>query len=135
MLERLGQPGGAAVSERPWPGVDARLSRYAYLVSLLPAAVARDLDLRVELRRRAISSYTPRPDGGGLLVRTDAHPHDAWREFYAITARVGRRVFRTVNGPLPHPDALRAEAGEEAAWEALFERPLGEAVEAAFEDD
>ena len=33
--------GGAAVSERPWPGVDARLSRYAYLVSL-----RRDLEDR-----------------------------------------------------------------------------------------
>src|SRR5215212_2599838 len=51
------------------------------------AAVARDLGLAVELRRRAISSYTPRPEGGGgLLVRTDAAPNDAWREFYAMTA-------------------------------------------------
>ena len=40
VLERRGHVGGAAVSERPWPGVDARLSRYSYLVSLLPHAVA-----------------------------------------------------------------------------------------------
>ena len=40
LLERRGHVGGAAVSERPWPGVDARLSRYSYLVSLLPRAVA-----------------------------------------------------------------------------------------------
>jgi phytoene dehydrogenase-like protein len=38
VLERLDHLGGAAVSESPWPGVDARLSRYSYLVSLLPAA-------------------------------------------------------------------------------------------------
>jgi phytoene dehydrogenase-like protein len=135
VLERREHSGGAAVSERPWPGVDARLSRYSYLVSLLPRAIARDLGLGVELRRRAISSYTPRPDGGGLLVRTDASPHDAWREFYAMTARVGRRVFPTLTQPLPARDELRAEVAEDAAWEALFERPLGEAVEAAFEDD
>ena len=135
VLERRDHAGGAAVSERPWPGVDARLSRYSYLVSLLPAAVARDLGLGVELRRRAISSYTPRPDGSGLLVRTDAAPHDAWREFYAMTARVGRRVFPTLTQPLPSRDALRAEVADDAAWEALFERPLGEAVEAAFDDD
>src|SRR4051794_18393439 len=120
VLERRDHPGGAAVSERPWPGVDARLSRYSYLVSLLPAAVVRDLGLGVELRRRAISSYTPRPGGGGLLVRTDAVPHDAWREFYAMTARVGRRVFPTLTRPLPTRDALRAEVAEDAAWAALF---------------
>ncbi len=135
VLERREHAGGAAVSERPWPGVDARLSRYSYLVSLLPAAVARDLGLAIELRRRAISSYTPRPDGSGLLVRTDAVPHDSWRAFYAMTARVGRRVFPTLTQPLPSRAALRAEVAEDPAWEALFERPLGEAVEAAFEDD
>jgi phytoene dehydrogenase-like protein len=135
VLERMEHTGGAAVSERPWPGVDARLSRYSYLVSLLPAAVARDLGLGVELRRRRISSYTPRPDGSGLLVRTDSALHDAWREFYAMTARVGRRVFPTLTRPLPAREALRAEVAEDGAWEALFERPLGEAVEAAFADD
>src|SRR3954465_12363094 len=67
VLERRGNTGGAAVSERPWPGVDARLSRYAYLVSLLPAPLAAELGLGVPLRRRGISSYTPRQDGTGLL--------------------------------------------------------------------
>ena len=52
-----------------------------------------------------------------------------------MTARVGRRVFPTLTQPLPSRDALRAEVAEDAAWEALFERPLGEAVEAAFDDD
>ena len=135
VLERREHTGGAAVSERPWPGVDARLSRYSYLVSLLPDAIARDLGLGVELRRRSISSYTPRPDGSGLLVRTDAAPHDAWREFYAMTARVGRRVFPTLTQPLPSRGELRAEVAEDAAWEALFERPLGEALDAAIADD
>ena len=41
VLERMEHTGGAAVSERPWPGVDARLSRYSYLVSLLPRAQCR----------------------------------------------------------------------------------------------
>jgi phytoene dehydrogenase-like protein len=135
VLERRARPGGAAVSERPWPGVDARLSRYSYLVSLLPRAIVRDLGLRVELRRRAVSSYTPRPDGSGLLVRTGEAPHDAWRAFYAMTSRVGRRVFPTLTQPLPSRDALRSEVSEDAAWEALFERPLGEVLDATFPDD
>src|SRR5213080_1652230 len=100
VLERRDQVGGAAVSERPWPGVDARLSRYSYLVSLFPRALAEELGLGVELRRRAISSYTPRPDGTGLLVRSGAAPHDAWRYFYAMAERVGRAIFPTFTEPL-----------------------------------
>src|SRR3954451_20680658 len=61
VLERLDHLGGAAVSERPWPGGDARLSRYSYLVSLLPRQIVDDLGLRLELRRRRYSSYTPDP--------------------------------------------------------------------------
>jgi phytoene dehydrogenase-like protein len=135
VLERRGHTGGAAVSERPWPGVDARLSRYAYLVSLLPAPLAAELGFGVPLRRRGISSYTPRPDGTGLLVRTGEAPHERWRAFYAMTSRVGRRVFPTLTQPLPSRDALQREVSEDAAWAALFERPLGEAVDAAFDDD
>ena len=63
VLERRDHVGGAAVSERPWAGVDARLSRYSYLVSLLPRAIREELGLSIELRRRSVSSYSPRPDG------------------------------------------------------------------------
>ncbi|MGE6738355.1 FAD-dependent oxidoreductase, partial [Streptomyces sp. NPDC059900] len=45
LLERLSATGGAAVSSRPFAGVDARLSRYSYLVSLLPRKIVRDLNL------------------------------------------------------------------------------------------
>src|SRR4051794_1541286 len=135
VLERRAQLGGAAVSERPWPGVDARLSRYSYLVSLLPAHVAADLGIGVPLRRRAISSYTPRPDDTGLLVRTGEAPDDRWRAFYAMTSRVGRRVFPTLTRPLPTREELKREVGEDAAWEALFERPLGETLMEHFPDD
>jgi phytoene dehydrogenase-like protein len=135
VLERRDHVGGAAVSERPWPGVDARLSRYSYLVSLLPRAVAAELGLGVEMRRRGVSSYTPRPDGrGGLLVRAGEAPSPAWRDFYAMTARVARAVFPTFTEPLVSRAELRARVDDDAAWEALFEAPLGEAL-GVFEDD
>ena len=54
VLERSDHVGGAAVSERPWEGVDARLSRYSYLVSLLPRAVAQELGLKTELRHLSL---------------------------------------------------------------------------------
>ncbi|MCW1957766.1 MAG: NAD(P)-binding protein, partial [Mycobacterium sp.] len=71
LLEKLSQVGGAAVSAHAFDGVDARLSRYAYLVSLLPARIVEDLGAAVHLARRRYASYTPNPaDGGhtGLLI-------------------------------------------------------------------
>ena len=55
LLERLQHVGGAAVSSQLFDGVDARLSRYAYLVSLLPARITADLGATVRLARRAYS--------------------------------------------------------------------------------
>ena len=61
VLERLDVLGGAAISAEAFPGLDARLSRYSYLVSLLPRSIATDLGLKVSLVRRRYSSYTPVP--------------------------------------------------------------------------
>jgi phytoene dehydrogenase-like protein len=135
VLERRDQVGGAAVSERPWPGVEARLSRYSYLVSLMPRALRVELGLGVEMRRRAVSSYSPRPDGSGLLVRADSPPHANWKAFQEMTARVGAAVFPSLTEPLVSREELRARVGDDAAWEALVERPLGETLARHFEDD
>jgi phytoene dehydrogenase-like protein len=135
ILERRDHVGGAAVSERPWEGVDARLSRYSYLVSLLPHAIVEDLGLPIELRRRSVSSYTPRGDGSGLLVRTHAPPHRAWSDFYAMTSRVGQAVFPTLTEPLVSRSELRARVDDDEAWEALVEQPLSHVLERSFEDD
>ncbi|GGT79577.1 phytoene desaturase family protein [Streptomyces lateritius] len=148
VLERLGSTGGAAVSTRPFEGVDARLSRYSYLVSLLPGKIVRELGLRFAVRKRSVSSYTPKGDGG-LLVgggpdRTRAsfaaltgsdREYEAWQAFYGRTARVAARVFPTLTEPLPTRDALRARVDDETAWRMLFEEPLGVAVEETFADD
>src|SRR5947208_15658946 len=71
VLERNAEIGGAAVSVRAFDGVDVRLSRYSYLVSLLPSRIVEDLGLGVRLADRRFSSYTPDPatDGrSGLLI-------------------------------------------------------------------
>jgi len=149
LLERLPATGGAAVSSRAFAGVDARLSRYSYLVSLLPRKIVDDLGLRFAVRRRRISSYTPRGDTGLLVDAEDAgrtreqfvrltgsdRDFAAWQRFYAMTRKVAEAVFPTLTGPLPTRAELERRIGDPAAWEALFERPLGEAVEAAFADD
>ena len=59
LLEKNDYIGGATTSQRLFPDYDARLSRYAYLVSLLPHKIIEDLGLKLELRRRAVASCTP----------------------------------------------------------------------------
>ncbi|MFE9452767.1 phytoene desaturase family protein [Streptomyces sp. NPDC006739] len=152
VLERLGRTGGAAVSTRPFAGVDARLSRYSYLVSLLPRKIVRDLGLNFRVRGRTVSSYTPveragRPTGllvGGGERRTreafarltgGAREYEAWKRFYGMTGRVAERVFPTLTAPLPTREELRARVDDEAAWRALFEEPVGVTIEENFNDD
>ncbi|KIZ17142.1 phytoene desaturase family protein [Streptomyces natalensis] len=152
VLERLDHTGGAAVSTRAFAGVDARLSRYSYLVSLLPQKIVRDLGLRFAVRKRTVSSYTPavrdgRPTGllvGGGEARTreaftqltgSDREFAAWQRFYGTTHRLAQRVFPTLTEPLPTRAALRARIDDDATWHALFERPLGETIEETFADD
>jgi phytoene dehydrogenase-like protein len=153
VLERLNRTGGAAVSSQAFTGVPARLSRYSYLVSLLPSAIIGDLGLRIELRRRRVSSYTPAVRHGratGLLVDSEDpagtaagfarltgsdREFAAWRDFYGMTQRIAERVFPTLTGPLPSRAELRRRIADDRAFEALFTRPLGEVIEETFADD
>jgi phytoene dehydrogenase-like protein len=152
VLERRDHVGGAAVSERPWPGVDARLSRYAYLVSLLPQRIVDELGLGIRLGRRRISSYTPLPGDPSRAVLVDREDRsrteasmaaatgdpaaiEGWDRLYGICARVAQAVFPTMTEPLLSADDLRARVGDDAAWAALFERPIGELVEECLGDD
>jgi phytoene dehydrogenase-like protein len=153
VLERRDEVGGAAVSERPWAGVDARLSRYAYLVSLLPRQIAGELGLRLTLARRPVASYTPDPRVGGarglLVDETDAAATRAafravtggdaelraWERFHAGIAGFARRIFPTLTEPLRTREELRRIVADDAVWEALVQAPLDEVVAATFADD
>jgi phytoene dehydrogenase-like protein len=151
VLERRDHVGGAAVSERPFAGVDARLSRYAYLVSLLPHSIVDELGLQLRLGRRRISSYTPLPHdpSRGLLVDAIDSERTAvalaaaggmeaiagWERLYALCGRVARALFPTLTEPLRSPADLRDRVGDDAAWTALVERPIGELIEDCLSDD
>jgi len=136
VIERRDHVGGAAVSEQPFAGVDARLSRYAYLVSLLPRAIVSELGLDLTLLRRRVSSYTPVPGEPerGVLVAEHA-PSEGWERIYAACATVARAVFPSLTEPLLSPGDLRARVGDDAAWAALVERPIGELIEEHLDDD
>src|SRR2546421_9007006 len=71
LLEKNDYIGGATTSQKVFPDYDARLSRYSYLVSLVPEKIIRDLGLNLELRQRATGSFTPyikRGQHDGLLL-------------------------------------------------------------------
>ncbi|PWD51447.1 hypothetical protein C8046_13060 [Serinibacter arcticus] len=155
LLEAADHLGGAAVSAQAFDGVDARLSRYSYLVSLLPRQIVDDLGLDVELVRRRYSCYTPDPADPtrGLLVDNEADDAERvrafervdagsdvepWNAWYDATARLAEVLFPTLTQPLPTrsqvADAARA-AGAGEAWHDVVERPIGEAVERRFTSD
>lgn len=156
VLERLDRVGGAAVSDQLFPGVEARLSCYSYLVALMPYAVVRDLELDLELRSRPVASYTPVFADGradGLLVerrpgaatvdsfrRVTGSDRDwaAWQRFYARIARAARVIAPSLLEPLPGRGVLMKavrEACGSSFWGEFMEQPIGEIVERTFAHD
>ena len=151
LLERLGHVGGAAVSAQIFDGVHARLSRYAYLVSLLPTRIVDDLGATVRLARRPYSSYTPDPAAAGrtgLLIGPhctfDAvgahHDERAFATFYQRCRLVTERLWPTLLEPLRSRHQARArvadgDAEADAAWQAMVDRPIGHAIADALDND
>ncbi len=151
VLEAADHVGGAAISAEVFPGVGARLSKYSYLVSLLPQSIRDDLDIDLTTIRRSVSSYTPDPldPTRGLAIPEDDEQAlraefrrltgsdddaDAWIDFYARTRRVAAVVFPTLTGPLPSREQIRAQLDPQD-WTDFFERPLGEVLERTFTSD
>ena len=159
LLEKNDYIGGAATSQQVFPNYDARLSRYAYLVSLLPHKIIRDLGLKLELRRRATASCTPYVSHGHhnalLLSNVDEEvsrrsmfeltgndtEYEALKRFYALPRVFAERVWDSMLEPLVSKgDMARwfkddpAGAGRES-WHSLVEEPLGNAIERYLRDD
>ena len=154
VLERLDEWGGAAVSHQAFPGVDARLSRYSYLVSLLPQKIIDELSLPISLAKRRYSSYTPVPgESVGLLIDNEdadltqesfarlgaAEDFPAWNSFYSTTGALAKALFPGVTDPL----ITRSEAKDHVArvtgvpdvWDRFIETPIGDVIEKTFSHD
>jgi len=156
VLERADHLGGATVGEVLFPPHPARLSRYSYLIALMPDELIRRLGIEVTLASRAVSSYTPvKLDGRatGLLVErrpgtaTEASFAEvtgygddfrAWQQFYGEVADLARAVAPALTGPLRRRAQVRgtaiAAAGEQI-WTDLVDQPIGEAIVRRFQDD
>ncbi|OBE92074.1 hypothetical protein A5775_14585 [Mycobacterium sp. 852002-10029_SCH5224772] len=152
LLERLEWIGGAAVSAHAFDGVGVRVSRYSYLVSLLPSRIVDDLGARVRLARRPFSSYTPDPATGGrsgLLIGAPgatfaaigaADDADGFAAFYQRCRLVTERLWPTMLEPLRRREEARrcvvaTDRAAAAAWRAMIEEPIGNAIADAVGND
>jgi phytoene dehydrogenase-like protein len=158
LLEKNDYIGGATTSQQVFPDYDARLSRYAYLVSLFPQKIIRDLGLTLELRRRAIASCTPYSPRGGqhgalLLSNVDEEisrrsmyeltgndtEYGALKRFYTLPRVFAERVWDSMLEPLVSKEEMargfKADETSREAWRSLVEEPLGDAIERYLRDD
>ena len=153
ILETNNEVGGATTSEQVFEGVDARISRYSYLVSLLPDQILSDLDLKFETISRKISSYTPYLKNGkqaGLLVKrvwdqsnvesfkslTNTEVESkAWYEFYDQVSKFAKVISPTLLKPLPTKSEIKSALADDQIWRMLIEQPLGKVLDERFKDD
>src|SRR5438105_6494532 len=157
VLEKNNYTGGAATSQKVFPDYDAHLSRYSYLVSLLPEKIIRDLGLKLELRRRAPSSFTPYLNHGqhdGLLLSNvdeevgrqsmfeltgSDTEFTQMKEFYNLSRVFAEKVWDAMLEPLIAREEFRrrfnADDVSREAWRSLVEEPLGTAIERYLKND
>ena len=153
VVEANAEVGGATTSVRAFPEYDARLSRYAYLISLLPDKIISDLGLNFECISRKVSSYTPYSRDGkdlGLYVarQWDQETADsfdqldpsgkewqAWQDFYNEIAEFAQKIAPTMLKPLMTRSELKSKIDMPNAWDYLVEKPIGEIIKKRFHND
>jgi phytoene dehydrogenase-like protein len=152
ILEKNDSLGGATVSQKVFPEYEARLSRYSYLVSLLPDQIIKDLGLKFKTIEREVSSFTPENIDGkdlGLLINrglvgqtTDdflamtgnRDEITAWQNFYADVQKLADAIAPTMLEKLPTRSELREKVGNRI-WEEIIENPLELVLEERFKSD
>ena len=157
LLEKNNYIGGATTSQRVFPDYEARLSRYSYLVSLLPEKIIRDLGLKLELRRRATGSFTPyikRGQHEGLLISNvdeeqsrrsivdltgSEAEFEQMKKFYDLSRVFAEQTWDSMLEPLVSREEMKRQFEVDdvsrEAWRSLVEEPLGRALERYLQDD
>lgn len=150
ILEANPEIGGATQSVRSFPEYDANLSRYSYLVALLPDKIVDDLGLSFECISREVSSYTPYGQDKGLYVARvwDSKTEDsfkeldptgtegrAWQTFYAEVAEFAEKIAPTMLEPLKTRSELKSQINLDAIWQYLIEEPIGKVITERFHND
>ena len=150
ILEANSEIGGASQSVRTFPEYDANLSRYSYLIALLPDKIINDLGLSFECISREVSSYTPYGANKGLYVSRvwdkatensfkeldpSGEEGGAWQDFYAEVAQFAERIAPTLLEPLKTRSELRQLIDLDPIWQYLVEEPIGKVITERFSND
>jgi len=150
ILEANPEIGGASQSVRTFPEYDANLSRYSYLIALLPDKIISDLGLSFECISREVSSYTPYGENKGLYVSriwdalTESSFNEldpsgkeakAWQTFYAEIAEFAEKIAPTMLQPLKSRSELKQQIDLDATWQYLIEEPIGKVITERFHND
>lgn len=153
VLEANQEVGGATTSVQVFPDFDARLSRYSYLVSLLPDKIVNDLQLNFKTLSRIVASYTPyslESEHRGLHIsriwddQTAASfrklPNGesewkAWQKFYGDIEVFAQRIAPSMLQPLPTRSELKKKIDFDSVWNDLIENPIGQVITNHFKND
>jgi phytoene dehydrogenase-like protein len=153
ILETADEIGGATASVRAFKEYDARLSRYSYLVALLPDQIVKDLGLNFQTISREVSSYTPYTKDGkdyGLHIsriwdlQTEQSFQEltgssseglSWQEFYSDVEKFAQKMAPTFLQPLRTRSEMKAHIDQDYTWDYLVEKPMAEIIESKFQND
>jgi phytoene dehydrogenase-like protein len=155
VLERNSELGGATRSTQAFAGMDAELSVYSYLISLLPQKMIDELDLKLDLLPRRTASYTPEIEGNDfnelfLLNHDPDHNREAFAnltgsnsdylgyvDLQAMQEKLTSVIWPGLTEPLVSKTEMEKQLDEEgrAAWRSLIEEPLGEIIEKKISSD
>lgn len=155
VLEKNTELGGATRSAQAFRGMDARLSIYSYLVSLLPQKIISDLCLKLDLLPRRTASYTPRFKDGDLndlLLLNDDPDHNrrafakltgsdsdcrGYLDIQAMQESLASVIWPSLTEPLVSKTEIKSRLTDEgrSAWNSLIDEPLGEIIEKKISSD
>ena len=157
VLEQNDYIGGATASKKVFPDYEAWLSRYSYLISLLPQSIIDELGLKFETKRRKTASFTAYNDSKGvarglvlsnvdesrsresmLELTENSRDWDDYQKLLELESTIAGIAWPTMLKPLRSRDDFRKALKtpeEHEAWEAFVERPLGEVIERYIHND
>ncbi|WP_337044493.1 phytoene desaturase family protein [Emticicia sp. 17c] len=156
VLEKNDYIGGGTTSQKVFSDYEAYLSRYSYLVSLLPETIFNDLGLSVKLLKRDVASYTPYihnnvpkglilsnidPEVSKESVMALGYGEAEWKGYQAILQKqqaFAELIWDSFLLPLKSKADWKQyflDCGHQDLWNAFVEEPIGKLIESHVQSD